>query len=142
MSVKSSLKEKIPGHSYRMWIDPIVFYKNESGIIVLACPNLFFKKRVGEHYRRLIEEAICAAAGRSVKIRLIVKPRLTGEKQRFRLLRRAVFSGTPSGKPERPLSAFANRFGEKSSLPGGGAPHSTGLSQGASLLYHGRRFYE
>jgi chromosomal replication initiator protein len=72
MSVKSQLKEKIPGHSYRMWIEPIEFCKNENGIMVLACPNLFSKKRISDNYGQLIEDAVSDAAGRTFKVRLAV----------------------------------------------------------------------
>ena len=73
-SVKSLLKEKIPGHSYRMWIEPITCCQNEDGDIVLACPNLFSKRRIADHYGRLINDAVANTAGRSLKVRLIVGP--------------------------------------------------------------------
>ena len=73
-SVKSLLKEKIPGHSYRMWIEPIAFSENENGAMVLACPNLFSKKRISDNYGQMIEEAVSRAAGRAFKVRLIVGP--------------------------------------------------------------------
>lgn len=73
-SVKSLLKEKIPGHSYRMWIEPIAFCENEDGAIVLTCPNLYSKKRISGHYHQMIEDAVSSAVGRSLKVRLIVGP--------------------------------------------------------------------
>ena len=78
-SVKTLLKEKIPGHSYRMWIEPIAFCENEDGAIVLACPNLFSKKRISAHYLQMIEDAVSTAAGRSLKVRLVVGPSQAGE---------------------------------------------------------------
>ena len=72
--MKSLLKEKIPGHSYRMWIEPIAFSENENGAMVLACPNLFSKKRISDNYGQMIEEAVHRAAGRAFKVRLIVGP--------------------------------------------------------------------
>ncbi|WP_319408696.1 chromosomal replication initiator protein DnaA [uncultured Desulfosarcina sp.] len=78
-SVKSLLKEKIPGHSYRMWIEPIVFSENENGAIVLSCPNLFSKKRITDNYGQMIEDAVSTAAGRAYKVRLIVGPNQTSE---------------------------------------------------------------
>jgi chromosomal replication initiator protein len=71
-SVKSQLKEKIPGHSYRMWIDPIAFCEKEDGSVVLACPNQFSKKRISDHYGQLIEDTISSTAGRMIKVRLVV----------------------------------------------------------------------
>ena len=73
-SVKTLLKEKLPGHSYRMWIDPIQFSENENDAMVLACPNLFSKKRISDNYGQMIEEAVSSAAGRAFKVRLIVGP--------------------------------------------------------------------
>ena len=72
--MKSLLKEKLPGHSYRMWIDPIEFSENENDAMVLACPNLFSKKRISDNYGRMIEDAISSAVGRAFKVRLIVGP--------------------------------------------------------------------
>jgi chromosomal replication initiator protein len=78
-SVKSLLKEKIPGHSYRMWIEPIVFFENKDGVIVLACPNQFSKKRISDHYGQLLEDAVSSAAGRTVRVRLVVGASKTEE---------------------------------------------------------------
>jgi chromosomal replication initiator protein len=71
-SVKSHLKERIPGHSYRMWIDPIAFCENDGDSMVLVCPNLFSKKRIMEHYGQLIEQIVADEAGRTVNVRLVV----------------------------------------------------------------------
>ncbi|MFO7714954.1 chromosomal replication initiator protein DnaA [Desulfosarcina sp.] len=79
MSVKSLLKEKIPGHSYRMWIEPIDFCDKEEGSIVLACPNLFSKRRISDHYGQAIEEAVSRVAGMALKVRLVVGPSRGGE---------------------------------------------------------------
>jgi len=73
-SVKTLLKENLPGHSYRMWIDPIQFSENENDAMVLACPNLFSKKRISDNYGQMIEDAVSIAAGRAFKVRLIVGP--------------------------------------------------------------------
>lgn len=72
--MKALLKQKIPGHSYRMWIEPISFCEGDAGAIVLACPNLFSKKRVSDHYRQMIEDAVSSAAGRVLKVHLTVGP--------------------------------------------------------------------
>ena len=67
------LKEEIPGHSYRMWIEPIISCEDGEGDFVLACPNLFSKKRIAEHYGHMIENAVCDVAGRSLPVRLVVR---------------------------------------------------------------------
>ena len=69
-SVKSLIKKEIPGHCYRMWIDPIEFHETTGDTFVLACPNLFSKKRVMDHYGSLLEESVSRAVGRNVKVRL------------------------------------------------------------------------
>lgn len=71
-SVKSLLKEKIAGHSYRMWIEPITFCDTQEDVVVLACPNTFSKKRIADHFGQLIEDTVSGAAGRTVKVRLVV----------------------------------------------------------------------
>ncbi|MGD8702956.1 MAG: chromosomal replication initiator protein DnaA [Desulfosarcina sp.] len=74
-SVKSLLKKRIPGHSYRMWIDPITCCQTEDGELALACPNLFSKKRISEQYGQLIDDAVASAAGRALTVRLVVGPK-------------------------------------------------------------------
>ena len=71
-SVKSQIKEEIPDHCYRMWIDPIEFHEDDGDTIVLSCPNLFSKKRVMDHYGHLLEEGVCQVAGRNYKVRIEV----------------------------------------------------------------------
>jgi len=58
VEVKSAIKEQIPGHSFRMWIDPIQFSKGSDNRIVLSCPNYFSKKRIENQYSDLIETEI------------------------------------------------------------------------------------
>ena len=77
--MKSLLKENIPGHSYRMWIEPIQFCQHEDGAIVLGCPNLFSMKRVSDNYVQMIEAAVSRTAGETRNVRLIVEPRQMGE---------------------------------------------------------------
>lgn len=53
--VKADLKAQIPGHSYRMWIEPMKFVRSENNAVVLSCPNFFSRKRVHDHYSIRIE---------------------------------------------------------------------------------------
>jgi chromosomal replication initiator protein len=71
-TVKTVLKEKIPGHSYRMWIEPIMLCENEDETMVLTCPNPFSKRRVADHYGRLIESVVSSVADRALPVRLVV----------------------------------------------------------------------
>ena len=52
---KNAVKGRIPEHSYRMWIDPIVFEKTTPDGIAVLCPNLIYQKKIEEHYAGLIE---------------------------------------------------------------------------------------
>lgn len=63
--VKTAVRLRIPGHSFRMWIEPLEFKKGMQDAIILACPNDFSKKRVLEHYAKLIESEIQRVAGKS-----------------------------------------------------------------------------
>jgi len=62
--VKTAVRSRIPGHSFRMWIEPLEFKKGMQDAIILACPNYFSKKRVLDHYGKLIESEIKRAAGK------------------------------------------------------------------------------
>jgi len=61
--VKAAIRLRIPGHSYRMWIEPLKLKKCRDNCIVLACPNFFSKKRVQDNYGRLIQSEIHRVAG-------------------------------------------------------------------------------
>lgn len=70
--VKAALKTQIPDHSYRMWIEPIKFHKNQDNGIVLSCPNFFSKKRVKAQYSSIIESEINRTLGRPCQLFLVV----------------------------------------------------------------------
>ncbi|MBW1752597.1 MAG: chromosomal replication initiator protein DnaA, partial [Deltaproteobacteria bacterium] len=61
----TAVRSRISGHSFRMWIEPLEFKKGMQDAIILACPNYFSKKRVLDHYGKLIESEIQRAAGKS-----------------------------------------------------------------------------
>ena len=62
--VKAAIGLLVPGHSFRMWIEPLEFEKCQQDHIILSCPNFFFKKRVLDHYGRLIESEIQRVTGK------------------------------------------------------------------------------
>ena len=62
-NVKSAIRENIPGHSYKMWIEPLEFNRTADGVLVLSVPNSFSKKRVLDHYGRLIDSELKKIAG-------------------------------------------------------------------------------
>lgn len=66
--VKNALKNQMPGHSYRMWIEPVVFVGCRDQQVTLSCPNRFCKKRLLEHYAESIQLQFRAFAETSVKL--------------------------------------------------------------------------
>ena len=51
--VKSAIRDRIPKHSFQMWIEPLELEKAEDDNWILACPNFFSKKRVQDLYAEL-----------------------------------------------------------------------------------------
>jgi len=61
--VKGTIKERIPSHVYKMWIEPVHFFKATGENIVLICPNNFLKKRVIDNFGALIKNELNRVAG-------------------------------------------------------------------------------
>ncbi|MEE9495597.1 MAG: DnaA N-terminal domain-containing protein, partial [Desulfobacterales bacterium] len=59
--VKSAVKNRIPTHSFEMWIEPLELEKGENDHWILACPNFFSKKRVSDLYGKLISAELSNA---------------------------------------------------------------------------------
>lgn len=66
--VRASIKRHIPGHCFRMWIEPLKFNSCKDGSLVLSCPNFFSRKRVQDHYGALIESEIKKVTGKACKL--------------------------------------------------------------------------
>jgi len=56
--LKSAIQKRVPDHSYRMWIEPLVFRKEKENQVVLSCPNNYSKKRVKDYYGAIIASEI------------------------------------------------------------------------------------
>ena len=54
--VKSHIKELVPDHCYRMWIEPVMLSTHDAETIVLSVPNDFYVKRLNENYMGYFEE--------------------------------------------------------------------------------------
>ncbi len=61
--VKSVIKNRIPKHSFQMWIEPLELRKNDPDNWIVACPNFFFKKRVNDLYGKLLAAELHNATG-------------------------------------------------------------------------------
>jgi len=71
---KSSIKSRLPGHSFRMWIDPLEVSRCDEGDVVLLSPNFFSKKRVLDHYGTLIESELAKVSGMPCRLVIEVSP--------------------------------------------------------------------
>lgn len=80
-AVKTEIKNRIPHHSYRMWMEPLEFEASENGALVLSCPNIFFKKRVQDQYGDLIETLTKEATGKPFSLFLKVSGRKASKKK-------------------------------------------------------------
>jgi chromosomal replication initiator protein len=70
--VKSAIKNRMPTHSFEMWIEPLDLEKVENGHWVLSCPNFFSKKRVSDLYGNLISAELITATGNSCNLDFVV----------------------------------------------------------------------
>jgi len=70
--VKAAIQLRIPGHSYRMWIEPLELKKCREDAAVLSCPNFFSKKRVLDNYGGLIKSEMHRVAERSCRFSIEV----------------------------------------------------------------------
>ena len=70
--VKLLIKKRIPGHSYRMWIEPVDFIECKENCIVLSCANTFSKKRILDHYGSIIKTEIKRTFGKEYNLCLEV----------------------------------------------------------------------
>jgi len=66
--VKSALKKRIPGHSYKMWIEPLKIGQSDNNAMVVCCPNFFSRKRVHGLYGEMLKIALEAELGHPCEI--------------------------------------------------------------------------
>lgn len=68
--VKTTVKQCLPPHSYRMWIEPLALKSWHNDSLVLTVPNFFSRKRVTEHYSQLLERTAAEVAGRGCRVQI------------------------------------------------------------------------
>ena len=71
-SVKSTLKQRVPSHSFNMWIEPLKVTQIDESNWVASCPNFFSKKRVEGLYGSMIKKALESALGQDCQISFII----------------------------------------------------------------------
>jgi len=79
--VKLKMKESLPDHSFRMWIQPMEFLASDAGVVTLSCPNPFSKKRVKDNYLVEINREFSQAASTDIRIDLDVPVAKSSDKK-------------------------------------------------------------
>lgn len=72
--IKSLLAERIPEHTFRMWIEPLSLECEDLETVSLKCPNHFFRRRIVENYSRIICSELHRLTGRPMQLDLKVAP--------------------------------------------------------------------
>ncbi len=67
--VKSAIKQSIPDHSFKMWIEPLDVGQIDKSDWVVYCPNFFSKKRVQSLYGEMIKKAIQDSVGQDCELK-------------------------------------------------------------------------
>ncbi len=70
--IKTAIKDRIPGHSFRMWIEPLGYIKNDKDCLVVSSPNTFSKKRVQDHYHSIIDSEVKKVFGKDCDFSITV----------------------------------------------------------------------
>ncbi len=61
--VKTAIKDRVPSHSFRMWIEPLELAKGDNGTWILSCPNFFYRRRLVERFNDIIESELSKILG-------------------------------------------------------------------------------
>ncbi|MBU0991076.1 MAG: chromosomal replication initiator protein DnaA [Proteobacteria bacterium] len=69
---KSAIKNTIPPHIYKMWIDPVDYLDSSGNEIILSCPNYFLQKRILDYYGSMIQKELENKTGTPLKFKLVV----------------------------------------------------------------------
>ena len=79
-NVKTAIKKRIPGHSYKMWIEPLVVQQTEDCTWTVYCPNFFSRKRVQGLYGAMIINAMQTELGGDCELEFKITNRSNGSK--------------------------------------------------------------
>ncbi len=70
--IKTELRNQIPNHSFKMWIEPLVFESRENNAMVLSAPNFFSRKRVLDFYAAMIEKELANTGEGLNRIKIVI----------------------------------------------------------------------
>jgi chromosomal replication initiator protein len=66
--VKTAIMDRVPIHSFRMWIEPLELVRGENGNWILSCPNFFYRKRLVERFNEVIECELSKVLGHPCRL--------------------------------------------------------------------------
>jgi chromosomal replication initiator protein len=66
--VKSTVKKRIPAHSYKMWIEPLRIGQSDNNSLIVFCPNFFTRKRVQGLYGEMLKIALETVLGHDCEL--------------------------------------------------------------------------
>jgi chromosomal replication initiator protein len=72
--VKTLLADRIPKHTFRMWIEPLNLEHEDHEKVRLSCPNHFFRKRILENYSQIICSEMQGLMGKPMQLDIKVAP--------------------------------------------------------------------
>lgn len=78
--IKFGIEQRIPGHSFRMWIEPLKVKRTDKSNWVVYCPNFFSKKRVKDLYGALLKNEIQSALGHTCELSFKLSRNSSGPK--------------------------------------------------------------
>jgi len=67
---KQSIKDQMPGHTYRMWIDGLQMIQSENDEIVLGCANSFSRNWINQRYLGIISEALQSVSETPITVKI------------------------------------------------------------------------
>lgn len=98
--VKQNIKNDIPDHMYRMWIEPVQFMESSESLIKLSSPNAFSVKRLRENFLILFEKTFSKLGKNNITIEIEVQKN----------------ASLPSEKKDRPVRTI--KSGSYPAIPG------------------------
>ena len=98
------IEEQIPPENYSTWFSPTYPHELTEDCLTIAVPNDFYRKCLQENYRELIESALNALVGRSVRLDFQMEREIScEEKDNTPLIE--VITATPKAGYENPFAS-------------------------------------
>jgi len=69
-TAKEAIKDQMPGHTYRMWIDSLQIMTSSNDEIVLGCRNSFSRNWINQRYLGIISDAVQAVTDTPVTVKI------------------------------------------------------------------------